>query len=198
MPLPVASCVANVPSDVCCDTVWLMGERIRTVALAAVCACLDESCRSRPMESWQTEGERSGSVKGDSLVVSFTGLDSSVRERTRRGSPIPTPITRADFRVELRESGWPMIAEHSSTQTVKLPDPQMVHALAKHARGHAEAMWRALLRGATSTVAADQLFPAATNPHIINRGVAISQLSGSPSGPQITYSLNISVDHVLP
>ena len=199
MPLPLAERPSDIPTNVCCDTTWLIGERIREVAFAAVCSCIDASCQSNPMRSWQTEGSQSGSIKGDSLVVSYIRSTLATVSRSRTGASTPLVVTRAEFRVELRENGWPMIREESSVQGVKLPDPQVVHALARHARSHAEKMWRALNAGASATSPALQLFPASTNPHILNRGVAIGDLvARGPSGPQVTYDITVTVDHTLP
>lgn len=199
MPLPLAERPSDIPTNVCCDTTWLIGERIREVAFAAVCSCIDTSCQSNPMQSWQTEGPRSGSIKGDSLVVSFVRDALAPASRGRVGTSTPLVVTRSEFRVELRENGWPMIREEAPVQAIKIPDPQVVHALAKHARSHAEKMWRALNAGASATSPALQLFPASTNPHILNRGVAIGDLvARGPSGPQVTYDITVTVDHTLP
>lgn len=199
MPLPLAANAADIPTDVCCTTFWEMGERIRSVAFAAVCACIEPDCTHPNMRSWQTEGTRTLDVMGDSLVVTFVRAAGRGDTRTRVGNMRPNPVTRAEFRVELRENGWPMIREHSATESIKLPDYQVVNAVAKHARGHAEKMWRALLSGATHTAQARQLFPSLTNPHILHRGVSVGDIVPiGPSGPQIAYGVTVTVDHTLP
>ena len=198
MPLPIANCAADISSDVCCDTIWLMGERIRTVALDAVLTCVDDDCANEAITSWQTEGDRSGSVKGNTLVVSFVTAALAPSGQRRSGSPRPTPITRASFRVELRETGWPFITERASVQSIKLPDPQIVHAVAKHARAHGERMWRALLNAGSTTVPAQRMFDPLYNPHIMDKGVGIGTLRPRPSANMVTYEVDITVDHVLP
>lgn len=197
MPLPLASCPENVPSNVCCDTFWLMGERIRTVALDAVCSCIDPTCQGQEIESWSTEGDRSGAVRGDSLIVSFVGAGLRTDSRGRQGNVSPITVTRATFRVELNEVGWPMVREHAAAQSILLPDPQLVHAIAKHARGHAEKMWRALLNGTAHTNPVQLIFQPALHPFIIHRGVALGDLTSRVSGPHVTYTTTMTVDCTL-
>ena len=199
MPLPLAANAADIPTDVCCTTEWELGERIRLLAFNAVCACIEPDCIAPKLRSWQTEGPRSLDVLGDSLTVSFLGNLERGDGRTPLGNARPAGATRAQFRVELRENGWPIIREHAATQTVQLPDHQVVNAVAKHARGHASKMRRALKNAALHTIQAQRMFPTTSFPHVLHRGVSIGDLTTTgPSGPQIAYSLIVTVDYIEP
>lgn len=199
MPLPATTCAADVPGDVCCDSVFLYGERIRTIAFAAVSACLDDECRQRPFRTYQTSGPRSLDAKGESLIICYTG--SGLRPSStdaRSGSVRAVSGTRHNYLLELREGPWPIIHEHSSTQSVKLPEWELIHALNQHAVGHAEKMWRALINAAGTTIPEQRMFSTSLHPHILNNGVGVSELTAmGPSGPSISYQVRLWVDTAL-
>jgi hypothetical protein len=200
VPLPSSSCAADVSGDTCCDSAWLVGERIRTIACEGVSACLDPECADGEFRSYQTEGELQD-PSPECLVVVFTGMDLRSGSTDTQRNARTVLITRLTYRVELIEGGWPNLRVDQQTNTLIPPDWEMQHALSKHARGHAEKMWRALQRSvvANTTNAAGAMFPLGTNPHVIRRGVGLGRLTPRPRpGPQIGYSIDITVDTTLP
>lgn len=198
MPLPHASCADDIPADTCCNTFWLIGERIRTVATNAVCSCIEPDCADRELRSYQTEGEQIQDPLGESVIVAFVRSSVRIDGLNPNQSVQPTVITRAEFRVQLLETGWPTIQARQSTASIEAPDSAMIHALAKHARGHAEKMWRAVLNAASTTNQAAKLFPSSSNPHILTKGVGVGEMRPLPRpGPFIGYAFNVTVDTKL-
>lgn len=196
--MPAASCAADVPADVCCNTFHLIGERIRTVATNAVTACIDESCADREFRSYQMIGDLTQDPHGDSLIVSF--LRSSVRtdSRTTNQSMSPLVFTRAEFRVQLLETGWPTIEVDRMTGSILSYDDDMMQALVPHALGHAEKMWRAVVNAAATTVEAQRMFSSSANPHILRRGITVEEMRPLPRpGPMVGFAFNVSVDTKL-
>lgn len=195
MPLPHASCAADVPGSVCCDTFWLLGERIRTVASQALADCMVPECADRTFYAYQSEGDRTQDPLGECLIVNF--IRASVRSTDRAAGGVqPIVVTRTEFRVELLENGWPILGV--SDGGITPPDREMIYALAKHARAHAEKMWRALLHAAATTNQTERLYPTSTNPHVMNRGVGVGDLQPLPRpGPQIGYYMTMTVDTAL-
>lgn len=194
--MPSAGSAADIPNDVCCTTFYDIGERIRTVAFQGVCRCIDPDCVDREFASYQTEGEIV-SILGESLVITFvrsrvilTGRDGRVRHN---------PVTRIEYRLELRENGWPLpVTAHQGTQTIVQADWEKVHLLSKHARGHGEKMWRSLVKAIATTQQADMLFRPSLHPHIIQGGVILGDMTPLPNtGPQVGYRLPVFVDTQL-
>lgn len=196
--MPSKASAADVPSDVCCDTWWLIGERIRTIAFAGVCQCIDPSCVDREFSSYSTEGEIH-SILGESLVISFLGAGISSGSSARSGAPRPTPITQARYRLELRENGWPLpVRVDGSTETIVQADWQMLHVLSKHARAHGEKMWRSLVQSVTTSDLTTMMFRPSLHPHILQRGVILGDITPLPNtGPQCGYRMNVTVNTQL-
>jgi len=150
------------------------------------------------MRSYQTEGENIEDPLGDSLIVSFVRAMLRQDSRTPNQSTLPLIFTRVEFKVQLLERGWPTLQERPSTASIIAPDADMIHALAKHSRGHAERMWRAIVNGAATTNQAQKLFSSSANPHVVTHGVTIEELKPLPNaGPFIGYSFNVAVDTKL-
>lgn len=193
VPLPTAACAENISSTVCCDSLWLIGERIRTVASDAVLACFDEDC-TEAFTTWQTEGARIEWPHGESLIVTFVRATPKISSRERSGPLAPLVVTRAEYLVELRETGWPILST-DPTETIHTPEWQQYHALAKHARAHGEKMWRALVHAASTTSPAERMFSPSTNPHVLDKGVLVNDLTPlARPGPQAGYQVTVTVD----
>jgi len=183
-----------VPGATCCNSFWLIGERIRTVTLNGILACMDPSCADRKFRSWSTIG-RVLDPLGESLVVSFQRASLTTGSRNVNQATRPIVITRAEYRVELRENGWPTQKVDRSTESILAPDWKMQHALTVHALSHAEKMWRTLVNAAATTVQTASLFPQASNPHIRPRGVVVDPLEPlPPHGDQIGFGFIVRVD----
>lgn len=196
MPLPSASCPENISGDVCCDSFWLLGERIRTVTFEGVGGCREPDCGDREFVSFSTEGDIITWPPGESLIVAFVRAGLATTSTSATGNTRPIAVTRVEYKVQLLENGWPTIEGGSD---IVVPSPDEYHALSKYARGHAELMWRSLVGAASSTNQTLALFPVASNPHVRNRGVRIGDLTPMPRpGPQIGYEMNVTVDTALP
>ncbi len=175
----------------------MIGERIRTVASHGIVACFDDDCGGREFASYQSEGPVTNNPNGESLIINFTRASIKSGSRTTNGAVRPVIATRAEYRVELLENGWPILEVVNGT--IIPPDLALIHAYAKHARGHAEKMWRSLIGAAGTTDQSKALFPAKTNPHVLNRGVQIGDLTPmARPGPQIGFQLTVTVDTMLP
>lgn len=180
----------------CCDTLWLIGDRIRTVAFQAVLACADESC-TQAFRSYSTIGNRIQDAHGDSVILSMTSADDAPMTSTSQGRQMQISVTRANYLLELRENGWPQSKVNGRNQ-IETPDSALINAVSKHASGHGEKMWRALKNGAVRQTGPYALFPVATNPHVIHKGVAVSRLTPiDPRGFQVGWSLTVTVDTTL-
>lgn len=188
MPVPTASCADLISGDVCCDTTWLVGDRLRSVAFEAVCCCAESGCASRPWRSFTTIGTQIQDPLGESLIVTMTSLAPT--STTDRGKlPIITPH-RAIYLIQMRESGWPTIKTNANNE-ILVPDSSLVNAVSKHVQAHGEKMYRALVGGQQ----AQTLFAPRTNSHIT--GVTISPLT--PIGPDMLagWSMQVAVDMKL-
>ena len=192
MPIPHESCPPGTAPDVCCDTLFLIGDRIRTVACNAVLNCSDPGCDTQ-MRSYMTIGDRIQDLIGDSLIITLRNASPATTTRSANGRIGPTPITRATYLLELRENGWP-VAQTKGT-TIETADPAAVHAAAAHSMSHAEAMYAAIVNGFSTWIGETAMFPINRNPHIIMDSVNVGLLL--PVGPQsiqAAWSVELSID----
>lgn len=198
MPMPSAGCAADIPSDVCCDSFYLIGERIRTVAFGGVCGCTQASCGDRQFTSYSVEGEPYA-ILGETLTCTFLSAEITAAQRNGAGNVTPLPVTRLTYRLELRENGWPLPATaHMSTQTLVQADWRVIHALAAHARSHGEKMWRAVAHAAATTKVDERLFRPSLHPFVMERGVGIGRMTPlANTGPQCGYRMDVTVDTQL-
>lgn len=162
MVLPAADCPDDIAADVCCDTLALMADRIRTVAATAVCECQDPDCSDREFVSYFTVGPRIEDPFGESLVVVLHDFTPSVGSNTLPGNLLPVAVHKAEFEVRLLENGWPTIEEDALGQLITVPDRNLVNMLARHSVSHAEKVYRALANG----IQRRTLFASALHPHI--------------------------------
>jgi hypothetical protein len=194
MPIPTAGCADDIPSDVCCDTIWLVGDRIRTVATAGLMDCIDPTCSDREFRSFSTWGERIEEPLGEALIVSW--VRNRIGTRTSAGAVAPFSVTQAEFRVELHENGWPV--PDRTGDNIVLPDSALINAVSKHATGHAERMWRAVVNAAQRQIGAAALFALPANEHIIHGSTVVGDLT--PIGPdayRVGARFNVTVEMKL-
>lgn len=170
--IPAQDCPPGTPADVCCDSAFLIGDRIRTVAFDAVLGCVDESCANE-LKSYVTHGPRIEDPIGESVIVTWLG--SSTIATTPGGRQHRLVIVRNQYRVELREQGFPQIAGEGDN--IVIPSPGQFHAAAQHAWSHGESMWRVLLRASVTIKGSDAMFDYASNPHVLENGIAVGDLS---------------------
>lgn len=162
MVLPATDCPDDVPADICCDTLGLMADRIRTVGHNAITDCIDPSCADREFVSYFTVGPRVEDPLGESLVVVMHDLSPSVGSNTLTGSLLPVGVHKAEFEIRLLENGWPTIQEDGLGDQIVVPDRTLVNGLARHSVSHGEKVYRAIANG----IQRRTLFAASTNPHI--------------------------------
>lgn len=144
MPLPLEDCVDDIPTDVCCPTLFDIADRIRCIATDAVLRCVDTRwCTERGFRSIVAMSPHADFF-GDLLSVCL--VDHSVDSASdERGKTLPVLLTRGDFRLELTETGWPVHELDEQDNLVYAPEADLINALARHAYSHGEAMHRALL-----------------------------------------------------
>jgi hypothetical protein len=163
MPLPLQACADDIPTDVCCTSLFDVADRIRCIANTAVVAAFHESCADREWRSYVTVGQRAAEPLGDALVVYMPALGQSPDSRSPSGKLNSIVLERARFVIFLTENGWPTIVADEMGDVISVPDSNVLHALARHSYGHAEAMYRAIRRAAAkNATSADALFPIAT------------------------------------
>ncbi len=137
--LPALDCT---PSEVvCCPTFYDIGYHILTRAFAAVQPCSAPSPCETVWHTYVTIGDGDDGVM-DALSVALMGVGpSSKSQDTGRLSPIMQ--IKADYRVRLLDSGWPMV--HEDDGVIVQPDPAEQNALARHSYARGEALYRGLL-----------------------------------------------------
>lgn len=193
MPLPAPSCPPDVTPDVCCNSIALIGERIRTVAFLGLLECLDESC-AKPFRSYMTFGPRIEDVIGDSLIITHQDTTPIASSTTAGGRLLAHRAERSTYLLELRENGWPTAKEVNGV--IEVPDGAVISHYAHHAMGHAERMYHALLDAAVARDNGQRLFPLPQNSHILEGHIRVSNLR--PIGPQsvqVAHAVTIEVDH---
>jgi hypothetical protein len=189
MPIPTASCAEDIPDNVCCDTTWMIGDRIRTVAWAGLQSC-DKGCSERTFRSYTTIGSRIEEPLGESLVVAMTDLDVRPDASGQTGMFL---VHVATYRVELRENGWPMVEHDESENIIFVPDSRMINALSRHVQSHGEKVWRAVTDG----VARQTLFRPGRNPHVYSTTVTTMRPIG-PEAFQAGWGFGVRVEMSLP
>jgi len=192
MALPAASCAADIPSDVCCDTFATIAGRIRTVALAGLVTCLDPSCADREFRSYTSIGPSIQDPLGDSLIVHMITAGPTAGSSDGPGNLLQVAVFRAEFEVRLLENGWPQISVDDMSKQIIAPDADYIDAVAQHAMGHGEKMYRTL----ANSIQRRQMFTGASNGHIGK--VQISPLTPiQPSAFMVGYSCRVYVETLL-
>lgn len=184
MPVPTSACAEAIGSDVACDTTWLIGERIRTVAFSGVCGC---NC-SQPFRSFTSIGTIIQDPLGDSLIIAMISLGAAAT--TGRGATLPAVTHVAQFRLELRDNGWPVVQRDESERVISFPDSSLVNAVSKHAQSHGEMMYRSIV----NAVQMHTLFAGSANGHVIAESIGVSPIVPiNPSGGQVGWGINVNV-----
>lgn len=157
MPLPIGNCADDIPSAVCCDSIFDIADRLRAVAYSSVMACLPETCEG--FRSYVTVGDRPSEPIGDALVVSIIDSVPTSQSRSSTGqTTLGATIQQARFDIWLTENGWPQARVDELGNVISVPPADLIHAVALHSYAHAEAMYRGVLEA----YAKRTLFPQAT------------------------------------
>ena len=135
MPLPLAigcdDCVT-----VCCDTLFILADRLRITAADAVNDCLPVDVCGE-IESFVALGFEVEDPIGDSLSVTIANIQD-VGDATSNEQAGPSNIVRADLVLQLLETGYPMLV--SDGTNILAPDRWEVHRASQASIGHMEAM----------------------------------------------------------
>lgn len=194
MPLPLASCADDVPTDVCCTSVFDIADRIREVAYDGLCGKLDPSCRDREFRTYVSIGPRVPEPLGDALVV-YINPDVTPSPGSRRpgGTLLGASLQRAPFEIYLTENGWPTPETNEIGEVIYVPPSDLIHAISRHAYSHGEAMYRAVL----NAVQRRTLFPVEAFPHIAE--IEITGLRAvAPSSHTVGWIIPITVQLTFP
>lgn len=191
MPLPVGSCADDIPSHVCCSTIWDIAERLRCVLTDALCGCIDPACADKTFRSYISLGPTIEDPIGDSLIVHMPRIATSFNSTTPQGALLGVAVHLADFEIRLLEAGWPMIELNEAEETFYVPDSGMVNAVSKHLYSHGELMYRTLVSG----VQLNTLFATFEN-------VGMVQLSDfvpiQPEGELAGWVMAVRVEIIFP
>jgi hypothetical protein len=189
MPLPVASCADEVPTQTCCTTLYDVAARLCYVTTSAVCECFDPSCADRDFRSFVSVGPQIEDPIGDSLIVHMPRIGSSPASSNSIGALLPAAVHIADFEIRLLEFGWPTIEMDDMEQTISIPDAAYVNAISRHVYGHGERMYRALVDGIQHNTLVT--LPAGFTGKL-HLGDLVPQTSGQLVGWNITVRLQIT------
>lgn len=184
MAIPTSDCATAVGPDVACDTLWLMAERIRSVAFDGLCSC---DCETE-FHSHTTVGNQIQDPIGDSLIATMLGVGPV---NTTNSGALPIAAThRARFLVELRDNGWPTIEADENGNIIVIPSSADFNVASKHAMSHGEKMYRSLV----NTIQMRTLFASALHPRIIAESIRLSEMTPiSPQAIQVGWSVNVDV-----
>lgn len=162
MPLPIDACAANVPTQVCCSSIFDVADRIRCVAYEAVQCCIDVSCVDQEFRSYVSLGPSIPEPLGDALVVHLLSMSPSSRSRSPTGVLNRVSLQEAQLEIFLTENGWPTPETDELGEVVYVPDAALINRIARHTYSHAERMFRAVL----NSVQKGLMFPLPANAHI--------------------------------
>lgn len=147
MPLPLDDCADDIPTDVCCPTLFGIADRIRCIATDAFYSCVDAAvCTERGFRSIVAMDPHEDFF-GDILTVVLTnwGVDATSQEGSKT---LPILLTVAQYRLELQELGWPVPEVDEQGELISVPPADLVNAVSRHAYSHGEAIGRALMNTA--------------------------------------------------
>jgi len=137
--LPNGDCVTT--EEVCCTSLYDIAQTILSNLYEGMLECFQPTpCNEGGLLAYVTMGDGDDLVL-DALTVALTSIDPSFNTVARNDTS-PFGLYRATFTIRLMESGWPMAYEENGE--IFVPDPVMQNAMARHAFGHGERMYRRL------------------------------------------------------
>ena len=192
MPLPVATCADEVPTDACCTTLFDVANRLRSVVTAALCECFEGGCADREFRSFVSVGPQIEDPLGDCLIVHMPRITVSALSNTAQGALLPVAVHVADFEIRLLETGWPMIEINDAEEMIYIPDSEFVNAMARHVYSHGERMYRAIVDG----IQHNTLFTMATSDVAKIRLADFTPIQ--PSGELAGWTVTVQVELTFP
>lgn len=137
--LPNPDC--EISEEVCCTSLYDIAQHILAGVYEGMLECFQPTpCDDGGLLAYVTMGDGDDLVM-DALTVSLTAVDPSFNT-VNRNETSPFGLYRATYTVRLLEAGWPTAYEDNGE--IFVPDPVMQNALARHAYGHGERMYRRL------------------------------------------------------
>lgn len=192
MPLPVATCAAEVPTDTCCHTLYDIANRLRCVVTDALCECFEGGCADRDFRSFVSVGPQIEDPQGDSLIVHMQRIGLTSLSSTPQNALLGVAVHVAEFEIRLLETGWPTIELNDLEQIISVPDHEYVNTMARHVYSHGERMYRAVVDG----IQHNTLFTLATS------DVAKIRLSDftpiQPSGELAGWTMTLQIEVTFP
>lgn len=140
MALPRQDATCEIPTDVCCTTLYDFSVELLDRVLADLNACSYSGDCYQELRGYVTVGGFPEDPLCDTLIVTATGIRPFVAPT---GSLLPFGVTRCSFLVRLSESGFPM--PYVEGEVIYAPDPDLVHEIARHAYSHGERMFRSIV-----------------------------------------------------
>lgn len=193
MPLPIDACAANVPTQVCCSSIFDVAERIRCIAYEAVLCCIDVSCADQEFRSYVSLGPSIPEPLGDALIVHLLSMSPSSGSRGPTGILNRVSLQEASFEIFLTENGWPTPETDELGEVVYVPDADLINRVARHSYGHGERMYRAMLNSAQKGL----MFPLPANAHIGRVDVGNLQ-PVQPAAFTAGWTIPVSVQMMFP
>lgn len=189
MPILAADCPCDTGPEVCCDSIFLKGDRIRTVAWNAVLSCSEEGCCSgREARTYMTLDADTPDPFGDSVIVAW--LNTTPVTQTRGGHTPQIVAHRCEFRVQVAVAGWPILGTQDGRAV--MPTPSAMNSASKLALSHSELAYRAVV----AAVQANTLWTS--TPGVIFKGTSVSQMRPRPPSSLIQRIIfNVNVDIAL-
>ena len=191
MPLPIEACAADVPTQVCCSTLWDIAERMRVVCCAAIEECMDPSCADREFRSYVAHGPEVEEPLGDALVVVLA--ETAITYGRAPGQDGPPGVDGTRYEVRLYENGWPTIRANEAGEIVEVPDTDLIHRLSRHSYGHGEKLYRTVRNG----VQTGSLFPPATFAHV-GKGSNLAMRPLRPEGYMVGWAVRLDIQVTFP
>lgn len=195
MPIPTLdACTDDFDAETCCNTFFLIGQRILQVAWSGLAGCIDADCSDREFRTFVTFGERIQDPLGDSLIVALANATSASLTTTPRNRLFPASVTQLIWRVELRDNGFPTIERNQSGQ-IEVPDWRAFQHATQHTMDHGEMLWRTLVDAGAQRSNGTRMFPLPANGHVLQGGVNVGSLR--PIGPQAFqagWAVDVTVD----
>lgn len=137
--LPFDDC--GITDDVCCTALFDTADWLLQQVYPVVSACVATSECIPPLLAYVTLGVGDDGVR-DALTVAVGATAPSQVSLDGVGRQVGFSLYRTTYRVQLRESGWPMAQVLGGD--IHAPDPVLQNTLARHAYAHGEQMYRKL------------------------------------------------------
>lgn len=194
VPLPLQTCADDVPTDVCCTSIFDVADRLRAIACTAVESCIHPSCNDRCFESYCSIGPSVPEPLGDALIVHMPDMTPSPGSRSNTGNTLlGVSLQHARFDIFLTENGWPTAETDELGNVIEVPDRGLINAIARHAYSHGERMYRAVLDSYQKHV----LFPPTFFPYIHK-----ADISGlrpvQPAAFTVGWTISVTVQMTFP